>query len=190
MKKIRSIFSKIFSKNNILVKDIMTKNPLRIDWQESTQKAAKMMSEHRVGTVIVLKNNKPIGILTDTDLTKRIVALCKDPKKIKVSQIMTTPLIFSSPSDKITDVVFKMKKHRIKRIPIIDNRSLVGVLTTTDIARNVPEMMELLEARLLMRENPPTFEESITSGVCEICGNYSDNLVFENDEWACEDCKE
>lgn len=190
MKRIASVFGRIFSRNSVLVKDIMTKNPLRIDGNENVQKAAKLMSDHRIGTVIVMKGNKPVGILTDTDLTKRIVATSKDPKKVKIFDIMSTPLIFSSPGDKVSDVVYKMKKHRIKRIPIIDNKNLVGVLTTTDIARNVPEMMDLLEARLLMRQSMPTLEESNTSGICEICGNYSDNLVLDNDQWACEECKE
>ncbi len=189
-KKIQLLFGRFFSRNSLLVKDIMIKNPLRINSEENVQKAAKLMSDHRIGTVVVVKNKQPIGILTDTDLTKKIVSISKDPAKVKVSEIMSSPLIFSSSGDKIVDVASKMKKHRIKRIPIIDNGDLVGILTTTDIARNVPEMLDLLEARLLMRDSQPTIEESTTSGICEECGNYSSNLIFQNDEWLCEDCKE
>ena len=177
-------------KRDITAGDIMTKNPVTVDTNITAQNIAKLMSNRRVGTAVVVKNNKPIGIVTDTDLTKRIVANAKDPKKLKAKDVMTTPLIFASPTDKVNDVVLKMKRHRVKRVPVISDGKLVGILTTTDIAKSVPEMMDLLEARLLMREQKPTFEEGETSGICEICGNYSEELTFQDDQWVCNECKE
>jgi len=172
----------------VLVGKIMTKNPLTIDRNETVLKAAQYMSKKRVGCVIVVDNKKPVGILTDTDLTKRIVATARDPAKTKVGDVMSTPLIFVKPDDDYTVVVEKMKKHKIKRIPVLDKGKIVGILTTTDIARTVPEMIDILEARMEMKTSEPSIEESSTSGICEICGNYSDNLTFENDQWVCENC--
>lgn len=172
------------------VKEIMIKQPLVVDKETPVDKTAKLMAERRVGSVIVLDKNRPIGIVTDTDLTKRVVALAKDPKKLKVKEIMSAPLVFISPDDDYSIAVEKMKKHRIKRIPVIRKGKVVGILTTTDITRTIPDMLDLLEARLLMREKPPKIEETSTSGICEICGNYSENLTYENDQWVCEECKE
>lgn len=177
-------------KRDVLAGDIMTRKPVTVVLQTSAQDIAKMMSKKRVGTVIVIQGGKPVGIVTDTDLTKRIVAGAKNPKKLKAKDIMTTPLIYSPPSTKVGDVVSKMKKHRIKRIPIIEKGKLLGILTTTDIARSTPEMMDLLEARLLMREEQPLLAEEGTSGVCESCGNYSENLTYQNEQWVCEECRE
>ncbi len=177
-------------RRDITIGDIMTKSPVTVEMNTTAQNIAKFMSNRRVGTVVVIKNYKPIGIVTDTDLTKRIVAPAKDPKKLKAKDIMTTPLIFSSPNDKVEDAVMKMKRHRVKRIPVISNGKIVGILTTTDIAKSTPAMMDLLEARLLMREKEPTFVEGETSGICENCGNYSEELTFQDEQWVCNECRE
>ncbi len=185
------IFDRIpFLRREIFAGDIMTKRPITVNINATAQSIAKIMSNKRVGTVIVVRRDKPIGIVTDTDLTKRVVALAKDPKKLKAKDIMSSPLIYASPSAKVDDVVSKMKRHRIKRIPIIEKGKLLGILTTTDIASSTPEMMDLLEARLLMREQEPFLGGGGTSGVCENCGNYSENLVFQNEQWVCEECRE
>ncbi len=188
---VRRIFDKIpFLKRDITAKDIMTKDPATVDINATAQNIAKLMSNRRIGTVVVMKGRKPIGIVTDTDLTKRIVATAKEPKKLKAQYIMSSPLLFVLPSDKINDVVSKMKKHRVKRMPVIEKGKLVGIISTTDIARTTPEMMDLLEARLLMREEEPSFIEGETSGICENCGNYSEELIYDGEKWVCEECRE
>lgn len=188
---VKRIFKRIpLLRREITAGDIMTRKPVTVDSNSTAQKIAKLMTDKRVGTVVVVKGQKPIGIVTDTDLTKRVVAPSKDPKRLKARDVMSTPLLFASPENKVDDVVLKMKKHRVKRIPIISKGRLVGIVTTTDIARNTPAMMDLLEARLLMRNEQPTFTEGETSGICETCGNYSEELTFSNEQWICNECRE
>ena len=174
----------------IKVKEIMTREPLTVDKETLVTETAKLMAKRRVGSVIVMDNGKPIGIVTETDLTKRVVATARDPTKTKIKEIMSSPLVFVSPEDSYEVAVEKMKKYKIKRIPVIENGKIMGILTTTDIARTTPNMLDLLEARLLMRQSQPEIMETSTSGICEICGNYSYNLTYENDQWVCEECKE
>ena len=188
---IKRIFNKLpFIRQEIKAGHIMTENPATVTENTTAQNIAKLMSNRRVGTVMVVKGDKAIGIVTDTDLTKRVVAHAKDPRKLKANDVMSKPLIFSKPGDSIEDVISKMRRHRIKRIPVIENEKLIGIISTTDVAKNAPAMMDLVEARIMMREEKPTFLEAETSGVCESCGNYSERLHFQNDQWVCRECRE
>lgn len=173
-----------------LIKNIMTTPVIKIEHNRTVQDAAKKMAKYRVGSIIVVKKGNPIGIITETDLNKKIVAPAKDPKKLKVEDVMSSPIIFSRPSDDIVTAVEKMEKHKIKRLPVLEKGKIVGVLTNTDIARNSPEMIDILNFRLRMRKELPMIKESSTSGLCEVCGGYSSNLKFENGQWICENCRE
>ena len=174
----------------IRVKDIMTKPVVNVEHNKTVQRAAKEMIKHRVGSIIVTKNKNPIGIITETDLNKKIVALAKDPRKVKVIEIMSSPVVFSSPDDDLEVAVEKMEKHKIKRLPVVKRGKIVGIITSTDIARSCPELVDILNFRLKMRAELPTIRESSTSGLCEVCGEYSDDLRFIDDQWVCESCRE
>lgn len=177
-------------KVNITVKKMMIKKPLTAKTTDTVMDVAKKMAENRVGSAVIEEDGKPIGIITETDLTKKIVALAKDPSKIKAEEIMSTPIVFVSPEDDYTVAVEKMKKHKIKRLPVIENGKVIGIVTSTDIARTVPDFIEILKERINMRMSKPFIENAITSGICEVCGNYSEFLVYEDDQWVCEDCKD
>lgn len=174
----------------ILVKDIMTKPAIKIDYSKTVQQAAKEMAKHRVGSIIVVKGKNPIGIITETDLNKKIVAPAKDPRKLKTTDIMSSPIVFSDPSEDVVAAVEKMERHRVKRLPVVSKGKIVGIITNTDIARASPEMMDILNYRLKMRTELPAIKETSTSGLCEVCGEYSNDLRFIDDQWACEGCRE
>lgn len=174
----------------IHVKEVMTKPAIKIEHTKTVQQAAKEMAKYRVGSIIVVKGASPIGIITETDVNKKVVALAKDPRKLKVTDIMSSPIVFSDPDEDVVTAVEKMEKHRVKRLPVISKGKIVGIITNTDIARASPEMMDILNYRLKMRSEMPTIKETSTSGLCEICGEYSDDLLFIDDQWICENCRE
>jgi predicted transcriptional regulator len=118
------------------------------------------------------------------------VARALNPQKLKVKDVMSSPLVFISPSDDVITAVEKMKKHRIKRMPVVEGGEIVGIITDTDIARASPELLDVLNHRLEMRYYQPTIKETSTSGLCEICGEYSESLTIEDDQWVCENCRE
>jgi CBS domain-containing protein len=174
----------------ILVKDIMTKPAIQIGHEKTVKEAAEVMVKHRVGSIIVVKDGKPIGIITETDLNKKIVAPAKDPRKVKVKDIMSSPIVFADSNEDIAETVEKMKKYRIKRIPVIKKGRVIGIVTDTDIARASPDMLDILNFRLKMRTMGRSVEESVTTGICEVCGEYSVDLRFVDDQWVCENCRE
>ena len=177
-------------KNNIIVKDVMIKPAIVIQYDKKTNDAARVMSRNRVGSVIVVKDENPIGMLTDTDIIKKVVAESKKPEETNIKEIMSTPLIFISPEKSIEEAEEIMRNLRIKRLAVIEKNKIVGVISNTDIAKTCPEMMDFLRFRTVMREQGPNLEEAISSGICDLCGNYSHELTYVNDQWLCEECRE
>ena len=82
----------------------MTKRIVTADGSVTVQKIAKKMVKFRVGSIIVTKKNKPVGIITETDINKRVVAPAKNPKKIKAKDIMSSPIVHVKPKDDISEV--------------------------------------------------------------------------------------
>jgi CBS domain-containing protein len=176
----------------ILVKDLMSKRVNVIDEKKSVFHAAKIMAKERRGYVVILKKGKPVGILTDSDVLEKVISKGKDPKKVKVKDIMSSPLITISPNEEIIEASRLMRKNMIKRIPVVEKEKLVGIICDTDIAKSTPEFINIIEERLRAKEEgfEPERREGKISGFCEECGNYSDSLYYINGKWLCEACKD
>jgi len=174
----------------ILVKDIMSKPVVAMDESKSAKVAGELMKKTRKGCLIVTSKNKPVGILTDSDIIRKIVAKNLKASQIKLKDIMSKPLVTVRPDDDILVAVRKIKKSNIRRLPVIEGGKIVGLISVYDIARTSPEMVDLLEYRLKMRERPFEIKEEFTSGICDSCGNYNEDLKNTNDQWLCESCRE
>lgn len=174
----------------VLVKEIMSKPVLTIDVNKSVKEAGTIMAKTRKDSLIVTKNRKPIGILTDSDIIKKVVAKNLKPSSLKVSKIMSEPLVSISPDDTILNASRKMRASNIKRIPVMQGTKIVGIISTTDIARTSPELVNILEFKMKTKEIVPVIRERTTSGICESCDNYSTDLQSISGQWICEDCRE
>jgi CBS domain-containing protein len=170
------------------VKDIMSKPVLRVDENKSVKTAGEMMAKARRGVLIVTKDDKPIGIITDSDIIKKVIAKNLKPSELKVEKLMSKPLVSIGPEATLLDAARKMKRNNIKRLPVVSEGKLIGLISTTDIARTSPEMLDILEFKLRTTETPTIIKESTTSGICDSCGNYYEELKHTDDQWLCEDC--
>jgi len=174
----------------VYVKDIMIKQVMAIDQNKTVRHAGELMKKARRGCLIVTKKGRPIGIISDSDIIKRIVAKNILPEKVKVKDAMSKPLVTIQPEEEILIAVRKMKRSNIHRLPVISNGRLVGILSLSDIAKTSPEMLDLLEYRIKMRSFQPEIKEQFTSGICDSCGDYNEDLKNVNGQWLCEDCRE
>jgi CBS domain-containing protein len=172
------------------VKDVMVKPVITIDQEKTVKQAGELMKKTRKGCLIVTKKDKPVGIISDSDIIKKVVAKNTTPSKVKVKNIMSSPLITIGPDEDILTAVRKMKKNNIHRLPVVSNGKLLGLLSLSDIAKTSPEMLDLLEYRLKMKSYEPEIKEERTSGICDSCDNYSDDLRNVNGQWLCETCRE
>lgn len=98
---------------------------------------AKEMCQNHVGCIPVCnQNNEILGLVTDRDLILRCVACDKDPKTTKINDIMTSDVCCCTPSDDIENVENKMNTLNIKRIPVVENKQVVGMITLSDLIKN------------------------------------------------------
>ena len=125
------------SESGIIVKDIMAE-PLTIEHDESVKVAGNIMRKHRRYSLIVTKDDHPIGIITDSDMVKRLIAADKKPSTVIVSEIMSKPIVTISSGMDIIDAAEVMKKNKIKRLPVVEGGKITGIIELTDIARASP----------------------------------------------------
>jgi len=130
------------------LKDIMVKNVITVNPNVTVKQAAKLMNQHDIGCLIVVGKGKVVGIVTERDILRKIVETSKHPEKTKVSEIMSTKLLVAAPNMDVVDATKMMLQRKIKKLPIVTNKKLVGLVSLTDIARTVriePEIMNVIK---------------------------------------------
>ncbi len=125
------------------VRDIMQKNVITIQEDKSALDAAKLISEKDISFLVIVKDDKPIGVITERDFVRKIAAQDKQASLIPLSEIMSYKFRWVTPSTEIEDAVQKMLNHNIRRLVVLENKKLVGVITQTDLA-------DFLRSRLLI----------------------------------------
>ncbi|HIE46593.1 MAG TPA: CBS domain-containing protein [Nitrosopumilus sp.] len=112
--------------------DVMTKSVISADTSLTINEAAKMMEDTKVGAVIVMENNSPIGIVTDRDFAIKVVAhACPITSSIK--QIMSSPLFSVNLDESVRTAADLMYGRKIMKLPVIDGENVVGIITARDI---------------------------------------------------------
>jgi len=115
------------------IRDIMEKNVVTIEDDKTALDAANLISEKDVSFLVIMKNNIPIGVLSESDFVKRLAADDKKASEVIVSEIMSSNFRWVEPETEIEDAIQKMLNNNIRRLVILDNNKLVGVITQTDL---------------------------------------------------------
>jgi CBS domain-containing protein len=118
----------------MIVRDIMSTNVAWVRSEDSIEKAAQLMKQHDVGSIPVCKQDSVIGIVTDRDIALRSVASGQDTSQEQVSSIMSTDCTFGKPDMNVSDAARIMSEKQIRRLPIVENNCLVGIVALGDIS--------------------------------------------------------
>lgn len=145
----------------VKIEGIMTKDVLTVDVSDNVLNATIKMNEREVGCVVAVDEGKPIGVLTERDILRRIVVEKRDAEKTKVKEVMSTPLISGSPEMKLEDAIKTIILNRVKKLPILSNEKLVGIITLFDIIRLSPITTNLLRKTYETQEVPPNIEKYV-----------------------------
>ena len=123
------------------VRDIMTANPICCAPDSSLQESAKLMAENDCGCIPVCEDGKnPVGVITDRDVTCRVVAEGKDPRQLKAKDIMSTPIQAVSPETDVDECAKLMEQNRIRRVVVVENGgTCCGMVAQADLARHLSE---------------------------------------------------
>ncbi|HML02669.1 MAG TPA: CBS domain-containing protein [Candidatus Bathyarchaeia archaeon] len=123
--------------------DIMVDKVITARKDASLDQAVQLMNEHEIGCLVIVENDKPIGIITERDLLKRCLARSKELRGLKVSDVMSQPLVVVSPKTEIEEAAKVMCEKKIKKLPIVEEGRLRGLITLTDILRIQPQLIRM-----------------------------------------------
>jgi CBS domain-containing protein len=130
------------------LKDIMVQNVVTIEPEQSVKEAATRMNLYEIGCLIVVDKSGVAGIVTERDILVKLVEASKNAGKTKVKEIMSAKLVTGTQDMDVVDVARLMLKKKIKKLPVVTDSKLVGLVTFTDIVRTVrmePEMMNTIK---------------------------------------------
>jgi CBS domain-containing protein len=172
----------------IRVGDCMTKGVITLKEENTVMEAAKFMKDNRIGSVIIVRNETPVGIVTEGDITYKVVAEGRDPRKTLLKEIMHSKLKVIGPNEFIEKVAGILRDGGIKRLPVVNEKGkLIGIIGETDIVRISPGLYDIIREKTSLESSAAS---EVLTGVCEICGNYSEALKRSAGKLACEECIE
>ncbi|HLC24846.1 MAG TPA: CBS domain-containing protein [Nitrosopumilaceae archaeon] len=116
------------------VKNLMTKDVVMMPAEHTVKDAAKVMDMEGVGSLIIMKNNEPAGIMTERDFATKVVAH-ECPASTDISKVMTSPVVYMGPEESVLKASEIMLEKKIRKIPIYDSGKILGIITATDLVR-------------------------------------------------------
>jgi CBS domain-containing protein len=124
------------------VAEAMRTNVVITDESASVAEASMNMCKKGEGCAIVLKTGRPFGIVTERDVTWKVAGNGLDPSKVKVAEIMSKPLITIDPDADLTEAAKIMKQHKIRRLAVVREGNLRGIVTAADVSRNLENYLD------------------------------------------------
>ena len=180
-------------KTGISVGDLMTRNFIWVGPETDLKKCAKTMIKKRVGSLIIKDGDKLRGILTEKDIVWAVVKKSKkDLGKILAKDLMKRKVISIKPSADITEALNRIKRKKIRRLPVVENKKVIGMLTIKDILKIDPGLFELIVETHKIREETEKLKKGKVKkgrrpGICQECGDY-ELLSKDGGGWICESC--
>ena len=182
---------------DVSVAEVMNKTVIVMDINSDIPSIAREMVNCEAGSVIITENRKAIGIITERDLVKNIVAEDRRPSEVNATEIFSTPLMTIEPEKSVVEASEIMLKANIKRLPVLEKDTIIGMISTTDILMVTPGLNTILKDLIDMNRESllsiPSIEElseEFGTGICESCETYSSDLKFIDGKYLCGKCQE
>jgi len=176
------------SEPDILVRDIMSRPPITAKENDSVAGVSKLMGKHDIGCVIIVdKSGNPAGIITERDIVQRVAARNVLPSELRAGQTMSKPVATISPGTSVNEAAKAMNHRKIRRLAVMDEGKLVGIVTMKDILQVTPAIIDLASEKSRAGLETPRARPTL-GGYCDECETWSDNLVQKDGIFLCSDC--
>jgi CBS domain-containing protein len=129
----------------VLVRDVMTKNPKVVRRDTSVQEVVATMNKFDISSVIVVQQERPVGMITHKDIMSKIVQPRIPPDVVTAREVMSTPVVTIGEDVSIEEAVRLMSKKNVKKLPVVTDHKLVGIITSLDLVREEPKLIKLME---------------------------------------------
>ena len=175
-------------RTKIHVRELMSGPVVSASPEDNAAEVARRMSESKVGSVVILEDERPIGIITDGDLVQKVVAKNARPSSVKARDIMSQPVHMIEGEMEILEAAKTLRKLGIKRLGVSNRGSLVGIVSISDIVSVTPDLMEVLSEKSRILRGEPQRRGAYVSGYCDSCNTWSDFLTESDGRFLCEEC--
>ena len=132
----------------MLVRDVMTKNPKVVRRDTSVQEVVATMNKFDISSVIVVQEERPVGIVTHKDIVSKIVQPRIPPDAVTAREVMSSPIVTISEDASTEEAAKLMARKHIKKLPVVRDDKLVGIITTMDLVRAAPKLAAMMEVLL------------------------------------------
>ena len=129
----------------IIVRDVMTKEPRVVRRDTNVQEVVATMSKYDISSVIVVEEKRPVGIVTHKDIISKLVQARIPPDAVTAREVMNTPIVTINEEASIEEAASLMSKKRIKKLIVTRNNELAGIITSSDLVRESPNLSKLLK---------------------------------------------
>jgi len=118
------------------LRKIMVDKVVTVEPSVTAKKAVELMNLHDIGCLVVVHSGKPVGIVTERDMLKRVIHKLRNPARTKVVDVMSKPLVTASPDMRAGDAAKLMLERNVKKLPVVENGRLAGLVSITDLLRS------------------------------------------------------
>ncbi len=174
--------------SKVLVKNIMNSPVISASPNASVKELADKMSKAGVGSVVIMENDKPVGIVSDWDIVSKATVRDEAPGKILAKDIMQ-PLQTVESEKPVTDAARLLRKHNTKRLGVIYQNRLVGMISSSDVIAVTPELVDVVSEKASLLRGEFGRSPINISGYCDECDEWSDYLQYTDGRFICEECR-
>ncbi|HEY6883526.1 MAG TPA: CBS domain-containing protein [Nitrososphaeraceae archaeon] len=172
----------------VLVRDIMNSPVISASPQDNIKDIARKMKEYRIGSIVIMENEKAAGIVTDWDIVSNAVVKDVKPSMVKALEIMQE-LHTIEGEEGVTEAARVLRQHGIKRLGVVYKNRLVGIISASDVIAVTPDLVDVISEKAALRRGEIGRSAGNVSGYCDECGEWSDLLQFNEGTFMCEECR-
>jgi len=179
-----------YNTTRVLVRDIMNSPVISAKPADTIRDIAEKMKEEKIGSIVILDKDKPVGIVTDWDIVSNGLTKDVKPSQIKARDVMQDIHTIES-EESITEAARQLRKHSIKRLGVVYKKRLVGIISSSDVIAVTPDLVDVVseKAAIIRGELGIVRPASNVSGYCDECGEWSDLLQHDEGKFICEVCR-
>jgi CBS domain-containing protein len=172
----------------VLVRDIMNSPVISASTEASIKDIAIKMKEEKIGSIVIMDKEEPLGIVTDGDIVSNAVVKDVNPSMLKASDIMQQ-LHTIEGEEGVTEAARILRKHNIKRLGVVYKNRLVGIISVSDVIAVTPDLVDVISEKSALIRGETGRSMGNVSGYCDECGEWSDLLQYEEGTFTCEECR-
>jgi len=172
----------------VLVRDIMNSPVISASTEANIKDIAIKMKEEKIGSIVIMDKEEPLGIVTDWDIVSNAVVKDVKPSLLNASDIMQQ-LHTIEGEEGVTEAARVLRKHNIKRLGVVYKNRIVGIISASDVIAVTPDLVDVISEKSALIRGETGRSMGNVSGYCDECGEWSDLLQYNEGTFTCEECR-